>query len=799
MMDIPGFIGRNIKLGGQQINLYDYQKKILNDMSDFRIINKARQIGITQTISWEALVYALAKPKELIGIISVSERMSKDVVSYIEDAYFSLPEQLRMKLTVDTKQEKVYSNGSRILSLPNNPRTVRGKPYTRIYFDEVAHYLQDKEIMDAALPGLSRGGKATWISTPLGKRGEFYRIWTEADETGMTKYELPYTVCPDMVQRINLLRGKMDEERFQQEYCYHKDTEFLTENGWKKYYEIKNDKIGCYDSKTNNLVFLNYTDRTERKSTDMIAFGYKNKDVLIVTPEHRVYHSVDSSPDKFIIEKAEDCRKKILVKRTVDWNGEEIATIKIPKKINRCNTCGHTWEYWKGRLVESKRECGKCWSFDVKTEESFNTYDADDFLRLVGYVASEGCINQNRETMIVSQKTGEKSQIMGLTMNKFAKPMQYKGYTSWQISGRWLYRWFRKNVGIGAFNKEIPQEFMRLSKRQLKLVFDALILGDGWKETKCDCLSFGSRSKKLADNIMEIGFKLGYVTHMRLKKDGMYQVSFHNKGKYGWQLKRVIKDYNDMAYCFTVPTGLLITRFNGRISIQGNCCKFLDETTSMFPYEMIMSCVDDTLTNVIPKTRNPFNIGVDFGKKIDSSVVVGTEHDERMVYLRHITEFKPPTTYTEVTNFLIRNFPDWKPTRISVDQNGPGEKVYEDLRVLGSVVRGEMLTRPFKETLISYLKALMQDGRLRIPRNEELISQLHSLQKVVTDTGVMSYRHPTSGVTQHDDYVWALALAVYNEVGTASVAPPVVIKGSVFKIGQENRRNNWPFARKVIY
>jgi len=218
MMDVPGFIERNIKLIGNPIRLYEYQKNILTDMADFRIINKARQIGITQTISWEALINALAKPKELIGIISVSERMAKDVLSYIEDAYYSLPPELQLKLTVDTKQEKCFNNGSRILSLPQNPRTVRGKPYTHIYFDEVAHYLQDREIMDAALPGLSRGGRATWISTPLGKRGEFYRIWTEAEDTGMTKYELPYTVCPDMVARINLLRGKMDEERFQQEY-----------------------------------------------------------------------------------------------------------------------------------------------------------------------------------------------------------------------------------------------------------------------------------------------------------------------------------------------------------------------------------------------------------------------------------------------------------------------------------------------------------------------------------------------------------------------------------------------------
>jgi len=431
-MSIADFIEKNIKLNDRPVKLYAYQKKILKDPSDFRIVNKSRQIGVTQLAAWEALVYALANNNELIGIISVSERQAKDVIIYISNAYYSLPANLRLKLVVESKQELKFENGSRILSLPNNPRTIRGKKFTRIYPDELAHYQQDKEIMDALLPSISRGGKATFISTPLGKQGEFYRLWADAD--GMSRHEIPFKECPDILPRINLIKSKMDIERFKQEYE----------------------------------------------------------------------------------------------------------------------------------------------------------------------------------------------------------------------------------------------------------------------------------------------------------------------------------------------------------------CQFLDETTSMFPYGLIKSCIDDELKNEIPETQNPIYMGMDFGKKIDSTVIIGIEVTETHIFVRYINEFLPPLIYSNVSEFIKRNFDRWKPTKIFIDQTGVGEKIIEDLSSLGSVVIGQVFTAPFKEKIIQNLKVAMQDGKIKIPRNENLINQLHSLEKKISESGIVRYKHPSRGKIQHDDYVWALALAVYgqeNVVATGSIPRP--LGGSVFNINKK--------------
>ena len=426
-----------MKLHNKPIKLYNYQKRWLKDPAEFRIANKARQIGVTQICALEALVYALANENELIGIISVSERQAKDVIEYIRNAYLTLPDELRLKLLVDSKQEMKWENNSRILSLPNNPRTIRGKAYTRLYLDELAHYQQDKEIMDAAMPAVSRGGLVSYISTPLGKQGEFHRIWDETDNDTVSHHEIPYTECPDIIPRINLIKSTMDEERFKQEYT----------------------------------------------------------------------------------------------------------------------------------------------------------------------------------------------------------------------------------------------------------------------------------------------------------------------------------------------------------------CMFLDETTSMFPYALLKSVWDEKLENKVPiGTKNPLYVGVDYGKKIDSTVTVAVEDEPNIMTLCYINEFKPPLKYTDVSKFLLRNSPNWGTTKMNIDQTGVGERMIEDLQDLGSVVQGENLSRPFKEKIIQNLKILMQDGKIRIPKNDTLINQLHALKKTITDSGVVSYKHPTSGKIQHDDYVWALALAVWGaQSGSSAGTKPIILPGNV--MGVKKRRS----------
>jgi len=413
-MRIAQFIEDNIKVRGSPVKLYDYQKKLLEDQSDFRIINKSRQIGISWIIAMEALFYALARPSELILIVSVSHKAAKDVMSYIDSAYESLPASMRLPLKVDTKEEKMWSNGSRVLSLANNYRTVRGKAATRVYLDEYAHFgNEDVKMWESLMPSITRGGKATIISTPLGKSGKFHEFWEDAPKMKWSVHEIDYKQCPDIMSRIEVIKqGLPDELSFRQEYC----------------------------------------------------------------------------------------------------------------------------------------------------------------------------------------------------------------------------------------------------------------------------------------------------------------------------------------------------------------CEFVDEATSYFPMDLIKSCIDPELeVNVEVETDNPIYFGIDFGKKIDSTIIIGVVKTGEHFKLMHIMEFKPPSILSDASSYVIRNHKRWKVSKIAIDQTGMGERMIEDFADLGNIVTGVNFTQPLKDRMISNLRILMQDRKIKIPDHPMLLAQLHALRKIVTATSIR-YAHPDSGKVQHDDYVWALALAVYEGI-----------------------------------
>lgn len=242
--ETPKWIEKYIKLNGNPFKLYPYQERFIKDSSDKRIVLKARQTGFSTVVALESLLKCMT-PNRTILIVSVSERQSQEIINKIKQFLVSaeklsystiLPNgnQHTIKLLdviSESKKEIGFSNGSRLISLPNNPVSARGYPANDVYLDEFAHMDQADEMMMAIRPTLSRGGKLTLISTPAGKIGKFFEIWDKAKELKYSRHEVHWTDCPDKVYKkeIGLLRNNMDSVSFAQEY----EMAFLAEGmGW---------------------------------------------------------------------------------------------------------------------------------------------------------------------------------------------------------------------------------------------------------------------------------------------------------------------------------------------------------------------------------------------------------------------------------------------------------------------------------------------------------------------------------------------------------------------------------------
>jgi len=215
---LPALAERLFRFEGSSIKLYDYQKSYLLDNSPFRIIMKARQLGLSWIIALEGLIYSLIKPYETTLFVSSGEEAAKRVLQYVYSFIHGMP--VQPKLLTQSLTECRFVNHSRIVSLPNNSRTVRGYRAHRVYCDEFASLMNDEEILAAIQPSISRGGTMTILSTPRGRANRFWDIWDDPS-MGYSKHAIPWWDCPDKAYRkmVGLMEKSMLDLDFRQEYC----------------------------------------------------------------------------------------------------------------------------------------------------------------------------------------------------------------------------------------------------------------------------------------------------------------------------------------------------------------------------------------------------------------------------------------------------------------------------------------------------------------------------------------------------------------------------------------------------
>lgn len=179
---------------------YPYQLAFLADTSQFRIIVKSRQVGMSQTVALEALHTAVFQPGATILFISRKEDLAINLLKYVRDLLQSVPpEQMGGKLVMDNQLEIQFSNGSRIKSESASEGAARGFAGTSLYLDEAAWMQYAETIYQSALPAASLGGRMTLLSTPYGRSGMggfFYRMWSSTQGNTYSKHRIPWYRCP---------------------------------------------------------------------------------------------------------------------------------------------------------------------------------------------------------------------------------------------------------------------------------------------------------------------------------------------------------------------------------------------------------------------------------------------------------------------------------------------------------------------------------------------------------------------------------------------------------------------------
>lgn len=156
------------------------------------ILLKGRQIGASLGAAALAIHLAVYRPNALAAIVSPTQKQSSEITTRARAGLRNLGE----RLVQDSASLLRLRNGSRILSLPGTPTSVRGWSAQLLIIDEAAFVLH--ETFTAVRAVIATGGRLVVQSTPAAEVGDFHELVT-ADDPGWAHF----TVRSDSVSTIS--------------------------------------------------------------------------------------------------------------------------------------------------------------------------------------------------------------------------------------------------------------------------------------------------------------------------------------------------------------------------------------------------------------------------------------------------------------------------------------------------------------------------------------------------------------------------------------------------------------------
>lgn len=169
-----------------------WQEQVMRSDSPRQILCCSRQSGKSSVAACLALWTSLYQENSLILLLSPSLRQSSELFRKVRDSYAAISASVPIKQESALRLELV--NGSRIVSLPGKEETIRGFSGVSLLIVDEASRVQDS-LYYSIRPMLAvSNGKLIVMSTPYGKRGFFFKEWSEGENWQRTK--ITATDCP---------------------------------------------------------------------------------------------------------------------------------------------------------------------------------------------------------------------------------------------------------------------------------------------------------------------------------------------------------------------------------------------------------------------------------------------------------------------------------------------------------------------------------------------------------------------------------------------------------------------------
>ncbi|MCH7595455.1 MAG: hypothetical protein IID35_02760 [Planctomycetes bacterium] len=195
-------------------------------------------------------------------------------------------------------------------------------------------------------------------------------------------------------------------------------------------------------------------------------------------------------------------------------------------------------------------------------------------------------------------------------------------------------------------------------------------------------------------------------------------------------------------------------------------CEFVDEATAFLTYEQIARCADPTLTvhdTIEPLTRDmrELFVGVDVGRVRDLTVfwVLALDGDTLVTAAIFELSASPFRVQFDLLSEIL-SLPRMR--RCCIDAGGLGMQLTEQAVERFGAHRVEALsfTLALKAQLAGGLRLAVESQRIRIPNDDRIRNDWHSVERSITPSGHFRLTAPRSR-DGHADRFWAAAMAIH--------------------------------------
>ena len=232
--------------------------------------------------------------------------------------------------------------------------------------------------------------------------------------------------------------------------------------------------------------------------------------------------------------------------------------------------------------------------------------------------------------------------------------------------------------------------------------------------------------------------------------------------RYNFDIYRAIADGNK------VNVEQLKRNFDEDSFAENYECKFLDESTSYFPYNILRERIGGIPEDL---SGGKYYLGFDVARKQHLSAWVVLVKLKDTYYTKEIVTLKRASfsDQKDKTRQLCEKYPF---DAGAIDATGIGSQMAEEIHQEFPFIVSTVFTNKLKEQMVTGVKKVFENGNVQIPDDQELLSDFHRIRRTVTTNNNVVF-DAVANSKSHADRFWAWGLA--HSVSIEDKQPNIII------------------------